>query len=197
MTTNKFSLDPVTQNDAVLPPISNVTTHKQEPKSAIDPQQPASTHPFIVSWRDAFNTGILQVDKDHKHLFNLVAILSAQNVDKVLDELLTYVAEHFQHEEELMSLSAYPDMAQHVAQHRAFTDAVGNAATAVATVDSGRWLASDEVGCSGKAGRVWARAGMTGASGRCPTASPSSRIPLSMGGMGWVRAPRRSRCASA
>jgi hemerythrin-like metal-binding protein len=47
----------------------------------------------------------------------------------VLDELLDYVAEHFQHEEELMRLSGYPDIEAHIAQHVALTNSVASVVT--------------------------------------------------------------------
>ena len=79
---------------------------------------------FSVRWRDAFKVGIDQVDKEHQHLFNLVGKLHGETVMDVLDELLDYVSQHFQHEEELMKLASYPDFAEHVAQHEALTNSV-------------------------------------------------------------------------
>jgi hemerythrin len=43
---------------------------------------------------------------------------------KILDRLVQYTTVHFAHEERLMSLHRYPDMAAHMAEHRALTKQV-------------------------------------------------------------------------
>ena len=48
--------------------------------------------PFVVGWRDGFMINIPQVDREHKHLFDLVRRLELSTVSATVDELLDYVA---------------------------------------------------------------------------------------------------------
>jgi hemerythrin-like metal-binding protein len=45
-------------------------------------------------------------------------------LSRVLDRLVQYTAAHFAHEERLMRLHHYPDLAKHLAQHEALTKQV-------------------------------------------------------------------------
>ncbi len=137
-----FQLDPITveeptnpSSEPMIPPIApDSIPRAQPPKPSVTgatPKKPAGR--FSVSWRDAFNTGIGQVDKDHRHLFSLINLLEVNTVNQVLDELLSYVAEHFQHEEELMRLSGYPDMADHIRQHEQLTNSVAKIVSTTVT----------------------------------------------------------------
>lgn len=74
-------------------------------------------HSFVIDWRDAFNTGVGEIDGEHRHLFALVKGLELQNVKETLDELLEYVVSHFTHEQALMEASRYPGFEAHLALH--------------------------------------------------------------------------------
>jgi hemerythrin len=74
-------------------------------------------HHFAIEWRQGFNTGVEQVDDEHKHLFDLVKRLDLASIEKTLDELLEYVVTHFTNEQALMEQCGYPDFQQHLALH--------------------------------------------------------------------------------
>jgi hemerythrin-like metal-binding protein len=61
-------------------------------------------------WNQYFETGLAEVDQQHRHLVNLINRLgsevegaSAENVDRTLDELARYTVYHFSCEEKLMA----------------------------------------------------------------------------------------------
>jgi len=70
--------------------------------------------PFVVGWRDGFMINIPQVDREHKHLFDLVRRLELSTVSATVDELLDYVVTHFTNEQKLMEDSNYPGFPAHV-----------------------------------------------------------------------------------
>ena len=90
------------------------------------------------SWNDKFNTGIAEVDAEHRKLVELINRLGAisahengaEDVGSVLDELGKYTVYHFANEEELMRRhevdAAHQDA--HIKAHRHFTAQVGVAA---------------------------------------------------------------------
>jgi len=79
----------------------------------------------IAIWSSQFETGIDLIDSQHKTLFEAVNKLEASfslgNTDdavkKSLDFLGKYTFEHFQTEEQFMREAAYPDLAEHMAEH--------------------------------------------------------------------------------
>ncbi|QNT70591.1 bacteriohemerythrin [Defluviicoccus vanus] len=72
-------------------------------------------------WRDNLSLDVPAVDKDHRHLIDLLNRLrymalagdDRQAVGDVLWELVQYTAEHFTREEMLMRLSGYPGYKAH------------------------------------------------------------------------------------
>ncbi|MBF0284465.1 MAG: hemerythrin family protein [Magnetococcales bacterium] len=80
-----------------------------------------------LDWKPEYSVGIAVLDEDHKKLLDMVLTLfkameSAQSKDeaeRVLNELLNYTVEHFDREEVLMKKHDYPDLAAHLAEHRA------------------------------------------------------------------------------
>jgi hemerythrin len=82
---------------------------------------------MALRWTTALSIGVPELDAQHEELFG--------RVDRLLDAMLVhdrseavrligflerYVEEHFDVEERLMRESGYPDLALHVAEHRAF-----------------------------------------------------------------------------
>ena len=83
-------------------------------------------------WNSNYEIGNTLVDSEHKEIFGIVDRLLADDFagrpDKIktaVDFLSDYVARHFEHEEQLMEESGYPDMAAHKKQHRDFVKTVG------------------------------------------------------------------------
>ena len=86
-------------------------------------------------WNSNYEIGNALVDSEHKEIFGMVDKLLADDFtgrpDKIkstIDFLAGYVVRHFDHEEQLMDESGYPDMGSHAAQHRDFVKTVGDLA---------------------------------------------------------------------
>lgn len=86
----------------------------------------------MFEWNSKYSVGIGSIDAQHQTLFAIADELSnamsagkGQAVlRKILDRLLQYTASHFAHEERLMRLHNYPDLAKHKAEHEALTKRV-------------------------------------------------------------------------
>lgn len=84
-------------------------------------------------WRDEFATGVEEIDEQHKILIHtlqeanqlLTNNSSAEVLDKITRDLLSYALYHFDTEEELMQQYGYSeqeeDLEAHLAQHRSFS----------------------------------------------------------------------------
>ena len=82
-------------------------------------------------WNSNYEIGNAVVDGEHKEIFGMVDKLLADDftgrpdkIKSIIDFLAGYVVRHFDHEEQLMDESDYPDKDNHVMQHRAFMRAV-------------------------------------------------------------------------
>jgi hemerythrin-like metal-binding protein len=81
----------------------------------------------MFEWNNDYSVGIGSIDAQHQNLFRIVgelyAAMSAGQgktvLAKTLDRLVQYTASHFAHEERLMAVHGYPDLAAHKAQHDA------------------------------------------------------------------------------
>ena len=83
-------------------------------------------------WNSNYATGHEKVDSEHKEIFGMVDKLLAddfrdrpEKIKTTVDFLVGYVGRHFSNEETLMKESSYPNTAEHVGQHRAFVQTVG------------------------------------------------------------------------
>src|SRR5947209_16921068 len=83
----------------------------------------------MFEWNKNYSVSIGSVDAQHQTLFAIAgelhaAMLAGQgksSLARILDRLVHYTAVHFAHEERLMRLHDYPDMAAHKAEHDALT----------------------------------------------------------------------------
>ena len=76
-----------------------------------------------LEWDEAWSVGDSRLDEQHKGLIRLINRLgSGAPVPLVLDELQTYVDEHFRDEERMMDKAGYPDISSHKLQHAAFEE---------------------------------------------------------------------------
>ena len=82
-----------------------------------------------IEWTaDVFGVGVGLFNRQHQRLCGMINMLiegqgtnSNQDfVTRILNFMVEYAAEHFRDEEQLMSQYAYPDLDEHVRQHRAF-----------------------------------------------------------------------------
>jgi hemerythrin len=80
---------------------------------------------ILMQWSDAFNTGIGEVDGQHKTLVDLLNRLNQAIVERkgsqacadVLGQLVGYTKVHFSLEEGMMKASRYPAFENHRKQH--------------------------------------------------------------------------------
>jgi hemerythrin len=86
-------------------------------------------------FKDEFRTGIESIDKEHEKLFEIANRAYETLMDdfipdkydyivEILNELKTYAATHFQHEEEYMMGIRYKKLISQKAEHQEFTDKI-------------------------------------------------------------------------
>jgi hemerythrin len=86
----------------------------------------------MFEWSTSYSVGINSIDAQHQNLFAMgrelhTAMSNGQgkaSLAKILDRLVQYTRVHFAHEERLMRLADYPDLAAHTAEHTALTNKV-------------------------------------------------------------------------
>ena len=87
---------------------------------------------MFIEWNYSYSVGIDEVDEHHKKLLELIdksyriRLLSENKEDlsHLLYELINYAHYHFSAEERLMLNYDYPDIARHISEHNAFTNAM-------------------------------------------------------------------------
>ncbi len=85
-----------------------------------------------VEWCDGLNTGILQIDSDHKQILSVINKISTaieenqleSSVDDIFDQLEHYVKRHFSREEALLRRHQYEDLDAHIEKHQEFHDKI-------------------------------------------------------------------------
>ena len=81
----------------------------------------------MFEWKEEFATGVASVDAQHKTLFQIGAELyeamsrgqGKTAANGLLARLVEYTVKHFAHEERLMQMTAYPELAAHRKEHEA------------------------------------------------------------------------------
>lgn len=82
----------------------------------------------LFIWKPSYETGINEIDLDHRQLFGIVndlyeAMKQAQGyelMNRTVDRLLEYTQRHFATEESFMRVSNYPKRLTHENEHRTF-----------------------------------------------------------------------------
>src|SRR5215467_2116223 len=83
----------------------------------------------MFEWSNSYSVGIQSIDAQHQNLFAMGrelhnAMSNGQgraSLAKILDRLVQYTSVHFAHEERLMRLADYPELAEHAAEHALLT----------------------------------------------------------------------------
>lgn len=83
-------------------------------------------------WNASYSVKVSAMDAQHKQLFVIIqelysAMRSGHGKDVaggVLKRLIDYTVKHFAEEEKLMEKHAYPQLSQHLAEHRALVNKV-------------------------------------------------------------------------
>ena len=144
---------------------------------------------IFLSWREEYLVGIAQIDAEHQYLFKLINDFhdeharggKSQDVLHVLNRLVAYAEEHFQHEEALMRSIDYPGLARQQALHEKLFSSIftlnEKLSQSAAEVDSEtlrflkHWLVGHIVKEDMEIGDFMKR--QAGASDRAATGSPS------------------------
>ncbi len=79
----------------------------------------------FLNWSDEFSTGVAAYDAEHKKLMAMINELhdamtagtAKSKLGDILDRLVTYTVEHFNHEERVLARHNYPGLAEHKRQH--------------------------------------------------------------------------------
>lgn len=85
-----------------------------------------------IEWNDSYLTGVRVIDNDHRMLFLIINMLirdheSGQRpafMAETLSALVNYVEVHFAREENYMRQYGYPDVDDHIAEHRSLETSV-------------------------------------------------------------------------
>jgi hemerythrin len=86
----------------------------------------------LIEWRDEFNTGVAEVDHEHRELIDLINQLHDQlqrdpdrdAVSAFLGEVFAKISAHFALEETVMRKHRYDEYAAHKAEHEALLDEI-------------------------------------------------------------------------
>lgn len=81
----------------------------------------------VIHWSADYETGIPDIDKDHKGICSLINKLHdtpgkdflQSDIEEVIVRLLDYVGRHFAREESLLSVVGYGDLESHAVAHKA------------------------------------------------------------------------------
>ena len=101
---------------------------------ALVPEESQRGEDMRVEWQDDLCIGVLEVDIQHKLLFEKFnGFLSAYEANGNSDEVLrlfwfleAYAITHFKDEEKLMQQVFFPDFMAHRGKHRAFIDGIND-----------------------------------------------------------------------
>lgn len=86
----------------------------------------------LMSWSPQLGIGDATIDAEHQELFRLINTFhdhwiqnrDRQEIAKVLNQLVTYAQDHFQHEEAIMLRHGYPQLADHQFIHELMVDTI-------------------------------------------------------------------------
>ena len=82
----------------------------------------------VFKWKEEYSVNIVEIDQQHKKLIELINQLhrgvtgaqSKQELQKIFAGLLDYMLHHFETEEGLMALYAFPGLEEHRKEHEEF-----------------------------------------------------------------------------
>jgi len=120
----------------------------QFPPKAADSEAPTTFSPMII-WKAEFETGVAEVDTDHKRLVDglnkleelLATGQGSEHINSVLDFLGRYADQHFTREEACMHRYQCPMAAANKAAHAQFRDTFTRAREKLAKTNSGALVA--------------------------------------------------------
>ena len=88
---------------------------------------------LLLKWKDEYSMNEANIDTQHKELFKLsneiyklveAGVDDYEHIRKLFLALNDYGIEHFIYEEMYMEEQGYPDLKEHIKQHKEFSDRV-------------------------------------------------------------------------
>jgi hemerythrin len=81
----------------------------------------------LMEWKDSYSVGVDALDADHMRLIAIInkvdeADRAGKSVQWALEELRNYAELHFKAEEARMKAASYPDVEEHMREHKAFVE---------------------------------------------------------------------------
>ncbi len=91
----------------------------------------------LIQWDQKFSVGVQAMDQQHQRWFGILNNLheamqqgkGKEVLHKILAEMTDYTRTHFQREEELLKSAGYPQLAEHLGKHKAFTGKIAEMET--------------------------------------------------------------------
>lgn len=84
-----------------------------------------------ITWDSSFETGIPEIDDQHRHLVEIINTLSdgighatKKNLTDIILQLKEYAQFHFRAEEGIMEQNGYKDLEEHRDEHERFVDQI-------------------------------------------------------------------------
>lgn len=86
-----------------------------------------------IKWRQSYETGVTSMDEQHKILIGLINELyeilrdkknDPSSISTIVDSCIEYGTSHLIDEEKILRDYNYPDLEDHLAEHKKFTDTV-------------------------------------------------------------------------
>lgn len=79
----------------------------------------------VIKWRESYNTGVEQFDKEHHKIVELIDVMftairdnSGKEVtEKACQEVVSYTGYHFENEEKAMQVVNCPGLKEHIDEH--------------------------------------------------------------------------------
>jgi hemerythrin len=80
----------------------------------------------VIKWQEGYNTGVVQFDREHHKLVELIDIMyhavrdkeGKETTQRACTELIAYTIYHFENEELAMSAANYPELEAHQEEHK-------------------------------------------------------------------------------
>lgn len=124
----------------------------------------------VIQWRESYNTGIEQFDREHHKIVELIEVLftcvrdkrESSEIAEAIAELVQYTEYHFDNEEQSMKLADYPDLEAHKEEHKRLKEQALEFQAIGQTIEREKvtnfyhflraWLVDHIVGCDKKYG---------------------------------------------
>jgi len=82
----------------------------------------------IIEWEKKYSVNVRKLDKQHKKIISILNDIlnldfqkKPQKTEKIIDDLINYIKNHFSTEEEYLRKHNYPDFQAHKLEHEKFT----------------------------------------------------------------------------